>query len=142
MVSAAVAAATTPLPQPLAISAPVTVDFANMALVVRRPDAAGGYERLLWREAHQALVKAEELGWPASTPFVWGNAPGTGPDSYQFAHATAGANLALLFGFTPGTENARIYAQLVGKPGLYAFVTADKSARLFMGVTFRRPGAV
>jgi hypothetical protein len=73
----AVAAATTPLPQPLAISAPVTVDFANMALIVRRPEAAGGSEKLLWREAHAALVKAEELGWPSGTRFVWGSsAPG------------------------------------------------------------------
>ena len=56
--------ATERLPQPKAITAPVAVDFANMALIVRRPDAAGGSEKLLWREAHAALVKAEELGWP------------------------------------------------------------------------------
>jgi len=40
------------LPQPLAIIAPVTNDVANMALIVRRPEAAGGSEKLLWREAH------------------------------------------------------------------------------------------
>jgi hypothetical protein len=68
--------ATERLPQPKAITAPVTVDFANMALIVRRPDAAGGSEKLLWREAHAALVKAEELGWPGRTRFVWGSAPG------------------------------------------------------------------
>ena len=67
--------ATEKLPQPLAVTAPVTVGFAGMALVVRRPDAAGGHEKLLWREAHQALVKAEELGWPSSTRFVYGSAP-------------------------------------------------------------------
>jgi hypothetical protein len=33
--SAAVAAATKPLPQPLAIHAPVVADFANMTLIVR-----------------------------------------------------------------------------------------------------------
>ena len=76
-----------------AVAAPVTVDFANMTLIVRRPDAAGGYESLLWREAHQALVKAEERGWPSSTRFVWGSAPG----NYQFAHAAPGPNLTLLF---------------------------------------------
>jgi hypothetical protein len=74
--ASAVAAATERLPQPLAIHAPVTVDFANMTLVVRRPETAGGYERLLWREAHAALVKAEEAGWPSNTRFVWGSAPG------------------------------------------------------------------
>jgi hypothetical protein len=68
--------ATERLPSPLAVAAPVTVDFANMALIVRRPDAAGGSEKLLWREAHAALVKAEELGWPGRTRFVWGSAPG------------------------------------------------------------------
>jgi hypothetical protein len=35
-------------------------------------DAEGGSEKVLWREAHAALVKAEELGWPGGTRFVWG----------------------------------------------------------------------
>ena len=98
--------ATERLPQPLAVTAPVTVDFANMALVVRRPDAAGGSEKLLWREAHQALVQAEESGWPSSTRFVWGSAPG----NYQFAHAASGPNLTLLFAFAVGTTGAQVYA--------------------------------
>jgi hypothetical protein len=129
----AVAAATTPLPQPLAITAPVTVDFANMALIVRRPEAAGGTARLLWRESHAALASAEERGWPRSTQFVWGSAPG----SYQFGHAAPGPNLTLLFAFVVGTPSGRVYAELVSRPGLYAIVTADKSARYFLGVTFR-----
>jgi hypothetical protein len=91
--------ATERLPQPLAVAAPVTVDFANMALVVRRPDAAGGSEKLLWREAHAALVQAEERGWPNGTRFVYGNAPG----HYQFAHAAPGPNLTLLFAFAVDT---------------------------------------
>jgi hypothetical protein len=129
----AVAAATTPLPQPLAITAPVTVDFANMALIVRRPDAAGGSEKLLWREAHGALVKAEETGWPSGTPFLYASAPG----NYQFAHAAPGPNLTLLLAFTVGTPAAKVYAELVSKPGLFAFVTADRATRYFLGVTFR-----
>jgi hypothetical protein len=95
-------AATTRLPQPVAIRAPVTVDFANMSLVVRRPDAAGGYERLLWREAHQALVKAEESGW-STTPTVWGSAPG----NYQFVRAAPGPNLTLLFGLWSALRRRR-----------------------------------
>jgi hypothetical protein len=126
-------AATTPLPQPLAITAQVTVDFANMTLIVRRPDAAGGSERLLWREAHAALVQAEERGWPNGTRFVYGNAPG----HYQFAHAAPGPNLTLLFPFAVGTAAAKVYAELVSRPGLYAFVMADRSARYFLGVTFK-----
>jgi hypothetical protein len=136
MTSAAVAAATKPLPQPLAIHAPVSVDFANMALVVRRPDAAGGSEKLLWREAHVALVQAEELGWPGGTRFVYGSAPGHS----QFAHATPGPNLTLLFPFMVGTTGAQVYADLVSRPGLYAITTADTSARIFLAVRFLNRG--
>jgi hypothetical protein len=108
-------------------------DVAAMSLVVRRPEDAGGYERLLWRESHAALAAAEEAGWPYGTSFVWASAPG----HFQFVHAAPGPNLALLFTFQPGTEAARVYAALVGRPGLGAIVTADKSARRFLGVTFR-----
>jgi hypothetical protein len=48
-----------------------------------------------------------------------------------------GQNLTLLFPFAAGTTGAKVYAELVGRPGLYAFVTADKSARYFLGVTFK-----
>jgi hypothetical protein len=126
-------AATTTFPSPLTVAAPVTNDVANMTLIVRRPDAAGGYEKLLWREAFQAYRAAEERGWPHSTPFVWGSAPG----NYQFAHAAPGPNLTLLFAFAVGTTAAKVYAELVSRPGLYALVTADKSARDFLGVTFK-----
>jgi hypothetical protein len=124
------------LPQPKATTAPVTVDFANMALVVRRPDAAGGSEKLLWREAHQALVQAEERGWPGGTQFVWGSAPGHS----QFAHATPGPNLTLLFPFVVGSAGAKVYAELVSRPGLYAIVTADRSTRHFLAVKFLNRG--
>jgi hypothetical protein len=125
--------ATERLPSPLAISAPVVADFANMVLMVRRPQDAGGHAALLWREAHAALVQAEERGWPASTSFVYGSAPG----HYQFGHAAPGPNLTLLFGFAVGTPGAKVYAELVSKPGLSAFVTVDRSTRRFLGVTFR-----
>jgi hypothetical protein len=128
--------ATERLPQPLAISAPVTVDFANMTLMVGRPQDVGGHAALLWREAHSSLANAAELGWPASTAFVYGSAPG----HYQFGHATPGPNLTLLFGFTVGTPGAKVYAELVSKPGLSAFVTVDKSTRRFLGVSFRNSG--
>jgi hypothetical protein len=120
-------AATTTLPSPLAVVAPVINDVANMTLVVRRPDAGGGYEKLLWREAHQAYRAAEERGWPHSTPFVWGSAPGND----RFCHAAPGPNLTLLFAFAVGTAAAKVYAELVSKPGLFAFVTADRATRYF-----------
>jgi hypothetical protein len=126
-------AAAVRLPSPVAIRAPVTIDIANMSLVVRRPDSAGGYEKLIWREAHGALVKAEELGWPASMPVVRGSAPG----NYQFAPAKPGPNLTLLFAFTVGTPAAKVYAELVGASGLYAFVSADRETHRFLGVSFK-----
>ena len=125
-------AATTPTIEPLAVHALVTADFANMTLVVRRPKDATGYPAFLWRQSHEQLVKAEEAGWPASTSFLWASAPGR----FQFGRVTPGANLTLLVGFVPGTENARIYAELVSQP-LSAYVVADKSTRRFMNVTFR-----
>jgi hypothetical protein len=128
--------ATERLPQPLAVTAPVTVDFANMALVVRRPDAAGGTEKLLWRESHLALAQAEERGWPSGTQFVWGSAPGHS----QFAHAKPGPNLTLLFPFMVGSAAAKVYAELVTRPGLASIVTADKSARVFLAVKFLNRG--
>jgi hypothetical protein len=39
--------------------------------------------------------------------------------------------------FTVGTPAAKVYAELVSKPGLFAFVTADRATRYFLGVTFR-----
>jgi hypothetical protein len=82
------------------------------------------------------LAKAEELGWPASTPVVRGSAPG----NYQFAPARPGPNLTLLFVFTVGTPAAKIYAELVGASGLYAFVTADRETHRFLGVSFKHRG--
>jgi hypothetical protein len=62
---------------------------------------------------------------------------GQRPRQYQFAHAAPGPNLTLLFAFAVGTTGAQVYAELVGRPGLSAFVTADKSARYFLGVTLK-----
>jgi hypothetical protein len=129
MTSAAVTAATTPLPRPLAIIAPVSVDIANMSLIVRRPENAGGSQKFLWRESHTALVKEEES---YSSTLVWGSAPG----NYQFVRATAGPNLTLLFTFAVGTPAAKVYAELVGAAGLSAIVTADLASRHFLAVKF------
>jgi hypothetical protein len=108
-------------------------DIAAMTLVVRRPRDISGYQALLWREAHQALVLAEDRGWPGGTLFVWGSAPG----AYQFVHMAPGPNLTLLARFAPGTSESRVYAGLVSKPGLAAIVTADQSTRRFLNVSFR-----
>jgi hypothetical protein len=125
--------ATERLPTPLTISAAVTNDVATRTLIVRRPETASGYERLLWREAHQALTRAEDSGWRTAHPYVWGGAFG---DS-QIVHGSPGENLTLLFHFPVG-ESA--YAKLVGRPGLYGLATMDRALRRFMGCKFLHRG--
>jgi hypothetical protein len=56
------------LPQPQAIDAAVFVDAIERTLTARLRDAAGGYERLLWTQAWQALRRAEANGWPIDGP--------------------------------------------------------------------------
>jgi hypothetical protein len=69
-------AATTVLPKPLAISGAVSNESESRTLVVRRPKETTGYAAFLWRQAHEALVNAEERGWPSSMRFVWCSASG------------------------------------------------------------------
>jgi hypothetical protein len=52
--------ATERVPKPLTMIGVVSVDSVNRALIVRRQEQASGLERLAWREAHTALVKAEQ----------------------------------------------------------------------------------
>jgi hypothetical protein len=121
---------------PLAVGAFLN---ARDATTTDRWDPSPHYERLLWREAHQALAKAEELGWWAtSTPVVWGSAPG----NYQFVSAAPGENLALRFAFTVGSPAAKVYAELVGEPGLGAIVAVDRGSHYFLGVKFRQHAGV
>jgi hypothetical protein len=123
-------AATVRVPQPLAVYAAVLNEPATRTLIVRRPENAGGYEKLLWREAHGALAAAVESGWLTAHPFVWGGALG----NREIVHGSPGENLALTFHFPPGEP---AYQKLVGKPGLAAIVTLDRGLRRFMGVQFR-----
>jgi hypothetical protein len=139
MTSAAVAAATTPLPRPRAISAPVEIEVWNRILVVKRPQDCSGYEAYLWRQAHEALANRGKRGWNTNLPAwmmnpvrnVWCSAPGH-PD---LVRATPGGNLELHFRFGD-TSHGAVYTELVSKPGLYAIVTADIGTRLFLGVKF------
>jgi hypothetical protein len=125
------AMATTPVPKPIVVDAPVSNDIANRTLIVRRPENVGGFQKLAWREAHGAYRRAEEAGWPTSgPPFL--RASGGGES--DIAYAVAGDNLTLLFAFPPGKS---VYAELVSRPGLAAFVTVDASTRWFQSVRFR-----
>ena len=125
------AAATTRLPQPLALDGVVYSDVSTRTLFVRLPDAAGGHARSLWGQAYQQLRKAEESGRAASVPTLW--ASGAGKTS--IAHGVPGEAGTLKFHFYPGKDSA--YSELVGKPGLFAYVTIDRSTGQFLGVTFR-----
>jgi hypothetical protein len=68
--SAAVTAATKPLPRPRAIDGAVENDIFNRTLIVRRPKHIAGYEAFMWRQAHEHLVNAEERGWYNSDAYV------------------------------------------------------------------------
>ena len=71
MTSAAVTAATTPLPRPRAIDGAVENDISNRTLIVRRPKHIAGYEAFMWRQAHEALALYEERGRVRRYAVVW-----------------------------------------------------------------------
>ena len=96
---------------------------------MRRPENASGYQKLSWRMAHEALVRAEQSGWSTAVPFLYAHSAG----GREIAYGLPGDNLTLLFHFPTGK---REYGELVSQPGLAAFVTVDKSTGWFMGVRF------
>ena len=117
------------VPQPVVVLGVVDRDLPSRTLSVRPSELASGYEKLNWRTAHQALRTSEETGW-RSGGTVWASAPG----AFQVAHVVAGPYLSLEAHFPKGAE---AFSQLVGKPGLYAFVSVDRSTGRFIGVTFK-----
>jgi hypothetical protein len=123
-------AATVRVPQPLAVDAVVSNDVAAKTLVVRLPEAEQGHGRLLWRQAHQQLVAAEESWWRSGPPTLWASsALGVG----QVAHAVPGDLQTLRFHFQPGVA---AYQQLVSRPGLSAVITVDRETSRFLTVRF------
>jgi hypothetical protein len=123
------------VPSPVATDGVVFVDVATRTLVVRLPDAADGYTRRMWREGHAALVKAEQSGFRGGTPTVWAHTN----QQRQVVYGLPGDRLTLRFTFYKGES---VYADLVGKPGLTATVTLDRSAQRIMGVLFHHRTAV
>jgi len=125
--------ATEKLPSPMAMTGIVSIDNWQRNLVVSRPDTLGGYEKLSWRTAHEALVKAERVGWGSATPTVWAHGAG----ETNIAWGLPGDKLTLLFHFPAGKE---VYTKLVSQPGLTCFVMVDRSSQWFTGVRFRHGG--
>jgi hypothetical protein len=114
----------------MAMTGIVTIDNLRRNLVVSRPDTLGGYEKLSWRTAHEALVRAEKVGWSSDVPSLWAHTA----ESRNIAFGVPGENLTLSFHFPAGKE---VYTKLVSRPGLTCFVTVDRSSQRFTGVRFR-----
>lgn len=122
--------ATEVLPEPQAIDAVVFVDAVERTLTVRLPDAAGGYSKLLWRDAWQALRQGQEAGWPPdAAPWIYADL--AGGDRSVYGRPAEGGTLQ--FQFPPGAPG---FAALISKPGVIAVVTADRSTRRFMACRF------
>jgi hypothetical protein len=113
----------------MAINAVVVNDFANRTLFARLPDTLTGPGRIAWADGWQALQLAEERGWDSRTPSLWASTK----TAERVARVTAGEGQQLKVFFQSGNA---AYSQLIGKPGLYAIVTADRAARYFLRVLF------
>ena len=117
-------------PQPLTMDGIVRNDVGARTLVVSRPENLSGHQKLWWREAHGALVRAERSGWSSDHPYLFAHGAG----QRDITHGVPGDRLTLLFHFPAGKD---AYVKLVSQPGLSAFVTVDRSSGWFMGVRFR-----
>jgi hypothetical protein len=117
------------LPSPMVMDGIVTIDNWQRNLIVSRPQTLSGYERLSWRTAHGAMVRAEQSGWRSAVPHVWAHGVG----QTDIAYGVPGDNLTLKFHFPAGVE---AYRELVSQPGLTALVTMDRSTGWFTRVKF------
>jgi hypothetical protein len=122
--------ATERVPQPVVVLGVVDRDIAQRSLSVRPSELASGYERLHWRTAHLALRQAEETGWRTAQGVVWASTP----NAFQVAQVVAGDYLSLLVHFPQGEQ---AFTQLIRKPGLFAWVSVDRSTGRFIGASFR-----
>jgi hypothetical protein len=127
--------ATEAMPRPKALTAAVFTDVINRTATVRQAEPASGYERLLWQQGWQALRRAHEAGWPSGgAPWVFADAP----KSHRVVHGVPADGGALSFTWPVGSPG---FAELVGRPGLYAIATVDISTHYFSTVKFlHRPG--
>jgi hypothetical protein len=68
-------AATEVVVSPLIVDAVVDIDTPSRTLAVMLSEREQGIPRLLWKEAHTALVNAEQSGWLTGTPTLYASAP-------------------------------------------------------------------
>jgi hypothetical protein len=123
------------MPRPKAITGSVFTDVIGRTLTVRQAEPASGYESALWRSAWSALRRAHAAGWPeGGAPWVFADAL----KSYRVVHGVPADGGALSFTWPVGSAG---FAELVGRPGLYALVTVDIGTHYFRSVKFlHRPG--
>jgi hypothetical protein len=118
------------MPRPKALTGAVFTDVLTRTLTVRQAEPASGYESALWQSGWQALRRAHAAGWPPdAAPWVWADAP----KSYQVVHGVPVDGGALSFTWPVGSAG---FAELVGRPGLYAIVTVDISTHYFSTAKF------
>ena len=113
------------LPRPLATGGRVDHDPDTRTLIVRPAADADGYAKLLWREGHAEMVKAEQR---YGGPSVWADGGGR----HQIARGHPGAAGTLRFQFPPGD---RAYQELARTPDLAAIIVVDR-AGLIRNVRF------
>ena len=118
--------ATEKVPQPMAVVAAVSNDVLSRTLSVRLPENAGGYEKLLWREAFAAYKAAEERGWSGRVSPLWATALGAD----RLTYALPGDLQTLKFTFERGKT---VYSQLISKP-VSAIVTVGRGTSRFRTV--------
>jgi hypothetical protein len=112
------------------MDAVVWVDGVERTLIVRLPDGAGGYQKMLWTSGWQQLRRAQEAGWPADgAPWVFCDVPG----ARRVVHGQPGEAATLKFHFPPGTRG---FAELVSRPGVIAIVTIDRGSQRFLSCRF------
>jgi hypothetical protein len=118
------------MPRPKAVTGSVFIDAIGRTLTVRQAEPASGYEKLLWQQGWQALRRASAAGWPVdgAAP-VWADLPG----ARKVVLGQPAEGGALSFTFPPGTRG---FAELVGRPGLYAIATLDINTHYFSTVKF------
>jgi hypothetical protein len=106
------------LPRPLATTGRVDHDPDTRTLIVRPAADADGYARLLWREGHAEMMKAEQRN--GYGPSVWADGGG----KHQIARGQPGAAGTLRFTFAPDNP---AYKELARTPDLAAIIVVDRA---------------